>query len=45
MKRREQQALERIAQAEQAALAEVRNLAVDIAIKTAGKLIADTHGG
>lgn len=42
VKRREQQALDRIAQAEQAALAEVRNLAVDIAIKTAGKLIADT---
>lgn len=41
VKRREQQALDRIAQAEQAALAEVRNLAVDIAVKTAGKLIAD----
>lgn len=41
IKRREQQAVDRINQAEQAALAQVRNLAVDIAIKSAGKLIAD----
>lgn len=45
VKRREQQALDRIAQAEQAALAEVRNLAVDIAIKSAGKLIAEQMAG
>jgi F-type H+-transporting ATPase subunit b len=41
IKRREQQALERIAQAEMQALAEVRATAVDVAIKTAGKLMKD----
>ncbi|MFA7428864.1 MAG: F0F1 ATP synthase subunit B [Rhodospirillaceae bacterium] len=38
--RREQQAVDRIAQAEAQAVAEVRNLAVDIAIGAAGKLVA-----
>lgn len=40
VKRRERQALERIAQAEAQALAEVRNMAVDVAVKAAGNLIA-----
>lgn len=38
--RREKQAVDRIAQAEAQAVAEVRNLAVDIAISAAGKLVA-----
>lgn len=41
IKRREQQAIDRIAQAEQQALAEVRNQAVDIAMAATAKLIAD----
>ncbi|WP_413204746.1 F0F1 ATP synthase subunit B [Rhodospirillum sp. A1_3_36] len=41
IKRREQQALERIAQAELQALAEVRTTAVDVAIQTATKLMKD----
>lgn len=39
LKRREQQALQRIAQAEQQATAEIRAAAVDIAMAAAGKLI------
>lgn len=39
--RRETQAMERIAQAEAQAMAEVRDLAVDMAIAAAGKLIAE----
>jgi F-type H+-transporting ATPase subunit b len=42
VKRREQQAMERIAQAEAEAVREVRNLAVDIAIAATRKLLADT---
>lgn len=38
--RREKQALDRIAQAETQATAEVRNLAVDLAISAAGRLVA-----
>ncbi|MGC2856711.1 F0F1 ATP synthase subunit B [Novispirillum sp. DQ9] len=38
--RREKQAVDRIAQAEAQAIAEVRNLAVDLAIAAAGKLVA-----
>jgi F-type H+-transporting ATPase subunit b len=41
LKRREQLALQRISQAEQQALAEVRAAAVDIAIAAAGKLLTD----
>ncbi|MCF8482347.1 MAG: F0F1 ATP synthase subunit B [Rhodospirillum sp.] len=41
IKRREQQALDRIAQAETQALAEVRAKAVDVAIATASKLMKD----
>jgi F-type H+-transporting ATPase subunit b len=41
LKRREQLALQRIAQAEASALGEVRAAAVDAAIKAAAKLIAD----
>jgi len=41
LKRREQMALQRIAQAEQQALAEVRGAAVDIAIAAAGKLLSE----
>ena len=41
LKRREQMALQRIAQAEQQALAEVRAAAVDIAIAATGKLLAE----
>lgn len=41
VKRREQQAMDRIAQAEAAAMAEVRNLAVDIAVGAATKVIAE----
>lgn len=42
IKRREAQAMARIAQAESQAMAEVRNMAVDIAIAASQKLIADT---
>lgn len=42
LKRREQQALDRIAQAESEALRDVRNLAVDIAIAATRKVIADS---
>ncbi len=41
LKRREQQALDKIAQAEAEALAEVRGKAVDVAVAAAGRLIAD----
>jgi F-type H+-transporting ATPase subunit b len=41
LKRREVQALERIAQAEQAAVAEVRGRAVDVAIEATRRLLAD----
>lgn len=41
LKRREQMALQRIAQAEQQALAEVRAAAVDIAIAATGKLLTE----
>lgn len=41
LKRREQMALQRIAQAEQQALTEVRAAAVDIAIAAAGKLLSE----
>jgi F-type H+-transporting ATPase subunit b len=41
MKRREQQALDRIAQAEAQALAEVRNLAADLAISATQKLLVE----
>ena len=41
LKRREQMALQRIAQAEQQALADVRAAAVDIAIAATGKLLAE----
>lgn len=41
LKRREQMALQRIAQAEQQALAEVRAAAVDIAVAAAGKLLGE----
>ncbi len=41
LKRREQMALQRIAQAEQQALADVRAAAVDIAIAVTGKLLAE----
>lgn len=39
--RREQQALDRIAQAETQAIDEVRGVAVDLAVAAAGRLIAD----
>ncbi|MTJ83266.1 MAG: F0F1 ATP synthase subunit B [Telmatospirillum sp.] len=42
LKRREQQAVERIAQAESEALREVRNQAIDIAIGASRRLISDT---
>jgi F-type H+-transporting ATPase subunit b len=41
LKRREQMALQRIAQAEQQALGEVRAAAVDIAIAATGKLLSE----
>ena len=41
LKRREQMALQRIAQAEQQATAEIRAAAVDIAIAAAGKLLSE----
>lgn len=41
LKRREAQAMERIAQAEQAALAEVRSRAVDVAVEATRKLLAE----
>lgn len=42
LKRREQQALDRIGQAEAEALAEVRTLAVDLAVGATRKLLAET---
>jgi F-type H+-transporting ATPase subunit b len=45
MKRREQQAMDRIAQAEAQALKEVQHLAVDVAVAAAQKVIADTVTG
>jgi F-type H+-transporting ATPase subunit b len=42
LKRREQQALDRIAQAETEALAEVRTLAVDLAVGATRKLLTET---
>jgi F-type H+-transporting ATPase subunit b len=45
MKRREQQTLDKIAQAEQAALREVRNQAVDIAIAAARRIVAEEMKG
>ena len=41
LKRREQQALDRIAQAESEALAEVRAMAVDLAVNATRKLLAE----
>ena len=41
LKRREQQALDRIAQAEAQALAEVRNLAADLAVAATQKILTD----
>ncbi len=41
LKRREQQALDRIAQAEAQALAEVRNLAADLAVAATQKILVD----
>jgi F-type H+-transporting ATPase subunit b len=41
LKRREQQALDRIAQAEAQALAEVRNLAADLAVAATRKILAE----
>ena len=41
LKRREQQALDRIAQAEAAAQAEVRNTAIDLAVSATRKLLED----
>lgn len=45
LKRREQQALDRIAQAEAAAQAEVRNMAVDLAVSATRKLLQDKIDG
>lgn len=45
LKRREQQTLDKIAQAEAAAMRDVRNLAVDIAIAAAGKIVAEEMKG
>ena len=42
LKRREEQAVDRIAQAEAKALQDVRNQAVDLAIAATGKLIGDS---
>ncbi len=42
VKRREQQAIDRINQAEAEATREVRNKAVEIAVSATGRLIADT---
>jgi F-type H+-transporting ATPase subunit b len=42
LKRREQQAIERIAQAEAQAVKEVKNLAVDVAIAAARQVLADS---
>jgi F-type H+-transporting ATPase subunit b len=41
LKRREQMAMQRIAQAEQQAMAEVRAAAVDLAVAAAGKLLSE----
>jgi F-type H+-transporting ATPase subunit b len=45
MKRREQMAMDRIAQAEAQALKEVQNLAVDVAIGAAQKVIGESLSG
>jgi F-type H+-transporting ATPase subunit b len=45
LKRREQAALDKIAQAEAAALTEVRNLAVDVAVSATRKLLEDELKG
>lgn len=45
LKRREQQALDRIAQAEAAAQAEVRNMAVDMAVSATRKLLEEKIDG
>lgn len=45
LKRREQQALDRIAQAEAQAIAEVRNTAVDIAVSATGMLLVKNLDG
>jgi F-type H+-transporting ATPase subunit b len=45
LKRREQQALDRIAQAESQAMTEVRGLAVDLAIAATRKLLAERASG
>lgn len=45
LKRREEQAMARIAQAETKALQEVRNRTADLAIRTTGRLLADKMAG
>jgi F-type H+-transporting ATPase subunit b len=49
MKRREAQAMDKIAQAEAAALQEVRNLTVDLAVAASGRVLAqrldESQGG
>ena len=45
LKRREEQAMVRIAQAEAKALQEVRNRTADLAIRTTGRLLADKMAG
>lgn len=45
LKRREHQAMERIAQAETKAVAEVRALAVDLAVATTRRLLSDSLDG
>lgn len=44
LKRREQQALDRIAQMEAAAIAEVRNLTVDLAVSASRRLLSESIG-
>lgn len=45
LKRRETQALEKIARAEETALAEVRGLAVDVAIAASSRILTETLSG
>ena len=45
LKRREDQAMARIAQEEAKALQEVRNRTADLAIRTTGRLLTDKNGG
>lgn len=45
IKRREQQAVEKIARAEAAAMAEIRDKAVELAIAATGRLLADKMAG